>query len=108
MVNHNIIEKRFSLERIRGGQVASIAKLQKPLTEICKLYEQTETVYELVERVVDIDEGGEGIHVKAKWLGLPDERDWTWMSAQTMNDNAHDTHYEFLATFKRKKKLISK
>lgn len=76
--------------------------------ELMDLAESTEARYELIEKLMDIGEDADGIHLQVQWLGLPDQRDWTWIPLSTLYEDAPELLASFLSTYKRKKSLIAK
>lgn len=86
-----------------------LSKLQdcKVSEELVEHAEYSESTFEMVEDLMDIGEDNDGIHIRVKWAGLPDEKDWTWNAVEDLYVDVPDNVLEFLGASK-KSKLLSK
>lgn len=81
----------------------------KPVSENLKNHAQhTETKFEVIDEIVDIGEEDDTIWFRIKWMGLPDEKDFTWQRIDILYEDAPDMLNNFLDTFTRKKKVLKK
>lgn len=74
--------------------------------DLLDLANRSEGQYEIVDRIVDIEEESDVILLNIQWLGLPNVVDRTWVSLQTMFEDMPDTVIDFIQTQKAKKTLI--
>ena len=64
----------------------------------------TETKYELVGELVDIDGNKrDGFFLLVMWEGLPDRPDWTWQQLEELYEDVSEKVEEFLVAKKKKR-----
>ncbi len=72
--------------------------------ELLEHVECSEARYEIVDKLMDISGNKkEGIFVQVKWLGLPDNQDWTWHSIKDLQEDIPHKLEEFLRNTKKKR-----
>lgn len=76
--------------------------------DVLDLADQSESKYEIVEKIWDVGKEQDNLFLRVQWDGLPDKRDWTWHSLEDLYTDIPDMVREFLNTFNRKKNLITK
>lgn len=85
------------------------AEENAPVTsDLMELASRTEAKYELVEAIHDIGEDKDGLFLHVEWTGLPDKRDWTWVSLTDMCSDVPDMTRAFLSRKSGRKTLIAK
>jgi len=83
--------------------------LGKPVSQkMLDLAETTQAQYEVVDKIVGIQQSHDGIFFKVQWEGLPDKRDHTYHLIDELYADVPVLVTEFLETYKSKKALINK
>ena len=102
---------RSSVENVHAAR----QRLYKPQMEgtvlskeLMDLVERTEARYELMENLMVIGEDADGIQIHVQWLGLPDQRDRTWVPLLTLLEDAPEMLTSFSSMLKKKKALGAK
>ena len=80
---------RLTLYRKSDGIIEPSARLMRHI-------EHSEAQYEEIEELLDIGEGEHGILVQVKWLGLPDDCDFTWQPIAELYEDVPDLLNTFL------------
>ncbi len=57
----------------------------------------------MIESIVDIGEENGEVWLRLKWLGLPDENDFTWQRLSVLREDAPEMLMEYLHSVKKKK-----
>lgn len=109
----------YGLTSLLGGNTERIysARLTKyqdsllwkeVLQETLDLADRTQSSYEIIDKIIDIQQAPDGIFFQVQWECLPDKRDWTWHSISELYDDVPDIVKQFLNNHTKKKNLISK
>lgn len=109
----------YSVQPLRGGRTERIHCTRmipyednllgsKVPQDVLDLADQSESKYEIVEKIWDVGKEQDNLFLRVQWDGLPDKRDWTWHSLEDLYTDIPDMVREFLNTFNRKKNLITK
>lgn len=67
--------------------------------------EHLESKFEIVEELVDISKGDNGIFFHVRWPRLPDRCDWTWQPLQELFEDIADRLLQFLRSGRKRRKL---
>lgn len=109
----------YGITPLRGGNeervhCARLIKYRDALNgqpvpkDMMDLAEQTDSRYEIVDRIVDVGEAPDGLFFQVQWEGLPDKRDFTWQPIGDMYADIPDVVEAFLETFKGKRPIVGK
>lgn len=55
--------------------------------DLVDLFKLTEARYMLIDKLMDIGENNDIIHLALRWLGLLDRRDYTWLPLEIMSED---------------------
>lgn len=61
-----------------------------------------------MEKIRDIGEDEDGIHIQIQWVGLPHKKEWTWVPLKDLYEDAPVMLTEFINNCRRNKKLLAK
>lgn len=70
------------------------------------LADRTETRFEVVKRILDVEKAPDGLFFQVRWEALADKRDWTWQSATDLYKNIPNMVKTFLQITTKKQKLV--
>lgn len=80
----------------------------KKLSDTPKDYAtHTEAAYEIIDEIIGIGEAEGELWIQVKWLGLPDETDFTWQKLSELYQDVPEMVQAYLKTCK-KRRVVSK
>ncbi len=75
--------------------------------DMLALAERTESHYEVIEKIFDLDQDQNGLFFQVQWDGPHDNHGYTWQHAKELYIDVPDLFTAFLALFNKKNKLVA-